>query len=250
MWVQSTTSWQELQRLHNSFSKSTPRSQRTETTHQPGIAWKRNTWPMTTASPLPKQIRLSWPTEWGERNHTRVAWRPASLHACHSKYWLLPERRHTQEMEEAMYGHCALAQRQPARSLVRQNPLVQFILSSATPCWWSKQNSTGPGFHEWGFVKYSGVVLVAHLCPTLCKLHGLQPSRLLCPWNSLGKNPKIGCHSLLLGIFLTQGSNPGLLHCRKILYHLSHQRSPLWNTPKCQLFTCEKESAHAGQLWS
>ena len=34
-------------------------------------------------------------------------------------------------------------------------------------------------------------------------------------------------HSLLQGIFLTQGSNPGLLHCRQILYHLSHQGSPL-----------------------
>ena len=35
-----------------------------------------------------------------------------------------------------------------------------------------------------------------------------------------------GCHSLLQGIFLTQGSNPGLLHCREILYRLSHQGSP------------------------
>ena len=33
-------------------------------------------------------------------------------------------------------------------------------------------------------------------------------------------------HSLLQKIFLTQGSNPGLLHCRQIIYHLSHQRSP------------------------
>ena len=33
-------------------------------------------------------------------------------------------------------------------------------------------------------------------------------------------------HSLLLGIFLTQGSNPGLPQCRQILYHLSHQGSP------------------------
>ena len=53
--------------------------------------------------------------------------------------------------------------------------------------------------------------------------HGLQPSRLLCPWNSPGKNPGVGCHSLLQGIFLTQGSNLGLLHCQQILYHLSHQ---------------------------
>ena len=34
------------------------------------------------------------------------------------------------------------------------------------------------------------------------------------------------CHSLLQGIFPTCGSNPGLLHCRQILYHLSHQGSP------------------------
>ena len=41
-----------------------------------------------------------------------------------------------------------------------------------------------------------------------------------------GKNTEVGCHSLLLGIFLTQGSNPGLPHCRWILYHLRHQGSP------------------------
>ena len=50
---------------------------------------------------------------------------------------------------------------------------------------------------------------------------------LLCPWNSPGKNTAVGSHSLLQGIFLTQGSNPGLLHCRRILYHLSYQGSPL-----------------------
>ena len=39
----------------------------------------------------------------------------------------------------------------------------------------------------------------------------------------------VGCHFLLQGFFLTQGSNPGLLNCRKILYHLSHQGAPLKN---------------------
>ena len=48
-------------------------------------------------------------------------------------------------------------------------------------------------------------------------------SRLLCPWNSPGQNTRVGSRSLLQGIFPTQGSNPGLLHCRQILYHLSHQ---------------------------
>ena len=45
--------------------------------------------------------------------------------------------------------------------------------------------------------------------------HRLQPTRLLCPWNSPGKNIGVGCHSLLQGIFLTQGLNPGLLHYRQ-----------------------------------
>ena len=56
--------------------------------------------------------------------------------------------------------------------------------------------------------------------------HGLQLTRLLCPWNSPVKNTGVGSHSLLQRLFLTQGSNPVLLHCRQILYHLSHQGSP------------------------
>ena len=50
---------------------------------------------------------------------------------------------------------------------------------------------------------------------------------LLCPWNAPGKNTRVGSHALLQGIFLTQGSNPGLLHCRQILYHWSYQVSPV-----------------------
>ena len=51
-------------------------------------------------------------------------------------------------------------------------------------------------------------------------------ARLLCPWNSPGKNTGVGCHSLLQGIFPALGSNLGLLHCRQILYCLSHQGRP------------------------
>ena len=47
----------------------------------------------------------------------------------------------------------------------------------------------------------------------------------LCPWNSPGKNTGVGCHSFLQGLLPTQGSNPGLLHCRQILYLLNHQCS-------------------------
>ena len=45
--------------------------------------------------------------------------------------------------------------------------------------------------------------------------------------DSLGKNPGVSCQFLLQGIFPTQGSNPGLLHCRQILYQLSYEGSPL-----------------------
>ena len=53
----------------------------------------------------------------------------------------------------------------------------------------------------------------------------VQPSRLLCPWDSPGKNTEVNCHSYLQEIFPTQGLNLGLLHCRRILYHLIHQGS-------------------------
>ena len=49
--------------------------------------------------------------------------------------------------------------------------------------------------------------------------HGLQPSRLFCPWNSPVKNTGVGCHSLHQGIFPTLGLNLGLLHCMQIPYH-------------------------------
>ena len=68
--------------------------------------------------------------------------------------------------------------------------------------------------------------LVTQSCLTLC-----NPMNYSLPGSSVhedspGKNTGVGCLALLQGIFPTQGSNPGLLHCRRILYHLSHQGSP------------------------
>ena len=57
--------------------------------------------------------------------------------------------------------------------------------------------------------------------------HELWPARHLCPWNSLGKNTGMGCHALHQGIFPTKESNPGLPHCRQILYFLSHQKTQI-----------------------
>ena len=55
--------------------------------------------------------------------------------------------------------------------------------------------------------------------------HWLWPTSLLCPCNFPGKSTGVGCHFLLQGILPTQGLNPGLPHCRQVLYHLSHIRS-------------------------
>ena len=54
----------------------------------------------------------------------------------------------------------------------------------------------------------------------------LRAHGLYSPWNSPGQYTGVGSLSLRQGIFPTQGSNPGLLHCRWIHYQLSHQGSP------------------------
>ena len=51
----------------------------------------------------------------------------------------------------------------------------------------------------------------------------LKPHRLHSPWNFPGQNARVGILSLLQGIVSIQGSNPGLPHCRWILYQLSHK---------------------------
>ena len=56
--------------------------------------------------------------------------------------------------------------------------------------------------------------------------NSLQPHQLYSQWNYLGQNNGVGSLSLLQRIFPTQGSNPGLPHCRWILYQLSHKGSP------------------------
>ena len=71
--------------------------------------------------------------------------------------------------------------------------------------------------------------------------YGLLLPRLLCPWDSPSKDTGVGCHALLRGIFPTQGSNPGLLHCGQIHYCLSHQGSHLYTLLKMHIRT-ESES--------
>ena len=71
---------------------------------------------------------------------------------------------------------------------------------------------------------------VAQSCPTPCDP---VDTRLLHPWDFLGKSTGVGCHFLLQGIFPTQGLNPGLPPCRQTLHRLSHQGSPGMYTNTC-----------------
>ena len=80
--------------------------------------------------------------------------------------------------------------------------------------------------------------LVAKLCPTLCDPMDCSSPGTSVHGDSLCKNAGVGCHVLLQVIFTTQGSNPGLLHCRWILYHLSHQRSSPQNSQPTKRFVC------------
>ena len=81
------------------------------------------------------------------------------------------------------------------------------------------------GCQSLGSVRMFGHSAMSDLRP-----QGLQPTRLLCPWDFPGKNTIMGCHFLFQEIFPTQGLSPYLLcllHCRWILYSLSHWGSPV-----------------------
>ena len=87
--------------------------------------------------------------------------------------------------------------------------------------WYSHLFQNFPQFIVIHTVKGFGIVKIDDFL-----LFYFNEYRLLGPWNSPGKNPGVRCHAVLQRIFPTQGSNPGLLHCRQILYHLSQQGSP------------------------
>ena len=88
---------------------------------------------------------------------------------------------------------------------------------------------------SWGLVSVIRSVVPNSLWP-----HGLQPTRLLCPWEFPGNDTGVGCYFLHQGIFPTQGSNPGFLHCRQILYRLSYKGS--WSLyPEQNLIQYRKE---------
>ena len=100
------------------------------------------------------------------------------------------------------------------------------------------QDSSQPSRHSKGWILPTGVRVKLQAIPEEPKVkvsesqsrsvvsESLWPHRLYSPWNSPGQNIGVGNLSLLQGIIPTQGSNPDLLHCGRILYQLSHKGSP------------------------
>ena len=98
------------------------------------------------------------------------------------------------------------------------------------PCYLRQFHLLSTGWERKGLVFTSlekVKVKVAQSCPTLCDpMDCTIPWTVFIPWNSPGQNTGVSSLSLLQGIFPTQGSNPGLPYCRRILYQLSYQGSP------------------------
>ena len=79
----------------------------------------------------------------------------------------------------------------------------------------SPTDGTGPNTSKAMTEGWESKVWTSFCCSVMSsslRPHGLYPARLLCPWDFPGKNTGVGCHFLLQGIFLTQGSNLSLLH--------------------------------------
>ena len=101
------------------------------------------------------------------------------------------------------------------RSLGWEDPLEKEMATHASTLAWRIPRTEEPGATIHGVAESDTTELLhftSHCSPPGSSVHGASP----------GKNTGVGCHDLLQVIFPIQGANPGLLHCRRILYRLSH----------------------------
>ena len=127
------------------------------------------------------------------------------------------------------------------KTLICNNLALPFspqAMGSTTPCGWVSLQTLNPlpSSHSQQKLFWTFTTLTEpHLSSACVWAKSLQSCLTLCdpmdrslPGSSVhgdspGRNTRAVCHSLLQGIFPTQGSNPGLPHCGQMLYHLSHQ---------------------------
>ena len=113
-----------------------------------------------------------------------------------------------------------------AKSLQSDSVRCHRRQSTRLPCPWdSPGKNTGVGCHFLlQCLRVKSESEVAQSCPTLCDPMCSPPGSSVLG-ESPDKNTGVGFHALLQGIFLTQGLNSSLPHCRQTLYHLSHKGS-------------------------
>ena len=102
---------------------------------------------------------------------------------------------------------------------------------------WTGDDLAPPGdicpFLETIWPSHWGLGVSHSVVSNYLQLHGLYSPRLLCPWYSPGKSTGVGSYSLFPEIFPTQKSNPGLLHCRQILYMWATRDAHSWGRGWC-----------------
>ena len=100
------------------------------------------------------------------------------------------------------------------------------LLFTSEWCSFSSLSVDIRGFIHGEMLGWAVLCLVAQSCPTVCDPMDCIPPGFSVHGDSPGKNTGVSCYALFQGIFPTRGSNTGLLHCRWILYCLSHHGSP------------------------
>ena len=125
------------------------------------------------------------------------------------------------------HGECVISQRRSSETALRWRRTTSFQKN-----WKISQGECPSCFlkNKQNLNRQDSVLYCALLSHSVgsnsSRLHGLYPTRLLCPWDFPSKNTGVGFHFLLQRIFPTGELNGALLHCRRILYQLSYQGSP------------------------
>ena len=153
-------------------------------------------WPLWTPSPC------TWVVTWATKG-------PASWISGEDAEWI-PARTHGKDHLTSVWHVCFLFNR--LLNKLELNMAQHHLLS---------QSLTGPWMTASWALHYCEWSESRSVLSNSLQLHGLYSPR-----NSPGQNTGVGNLSLLQGIFPTQGSNPGLPHCRQILYQLSHKGNP------------------------
>ena len=175
-----------------------------------------------------EQARLSWPLAHGQFKSFSGS-RPFTSFTSHTL---------------SVCGHWPVLSTDPSHSSELR---LNFFFINVRKIWFHKRESQHPEepcgstlFSEEALMPErtetkpshpSEVCSAAQSCPTPCDSVDCIPPGSPVHEESPGKNTGVGGHALLQGIFPTQGANPGLRHCRWILYHLSQQgslRAALW----------------------